>query len=222
MGNTEVAHAHLFVVDKDGCLELLRNPFEQVTAVLRLDIDQNALGEEYGGQGVIYFCLLQLAVHLVEVAQVNAHQVVAGSMQIRGTEPHLTILVVNPGQQSLVALNCVALAGGDRGEVQLNEVLHLVGGVPQPEVECVEAAAQIDDLAVARGFLYGRTMGGRRLEQGQTGMVMRGVEGMTGTALVLQCNRMTLARARQMGAAADELTFRNFSTHISTPLTRAK
>jgi len=60
--------AYLLVVHKDGGLELLRNPLEQIPAVLRLDIDEHALGEEDGGQGVVHFGLLQLVVHLVEVA----------------------------------------------------------------------------------------------------------------------------------------------------------
>lgn len=122
--------SYLLVVNEDSGLELLGYPLEQIATVLRLDIDEHALGEEDGGQGEVHFGLLQLIVHLVEVAQIHAHQVIARPVQIRGTQAHLAVLVVDLGQQGFVAFDCVAFAGSDRGEVQLDEVLHLVGGVP--------------------------------------------------------------------------------------------
>ena len=56
-------------------------------------------------------------------------------------------------KQHFVSLDLVTFAGGNVGEVELDEVGHHVAGLPQPPVQRVEAAAQIHDLAFVSGFL---------------------------------------------------------------------
>lgn len=59
-------------------------------------------------------------------------------------------------EQDLVALDLVALAGRHGGEVQLYKVRDHVAHLAQPPVQRVEAAAQVDDLALVAGFLKGK------------------------------------------------------------------
>lgn len=86
-----VVHVDLLVVDKDRRLEVRAEPLEQIVTVLGLDVHEYALGQEDGGHGEVDLGLLQLERHLVDVAQVDAHDVVVGRVQVGRAEAHFTV-----------------------------------------------------------------------------------------------------------------------------------